>query len=148
MSLDAERSVAIFQFSFTVNQEIDETEVLEVSGLKDESDVTEHKLITGGFKESIEKLPGRRSSGELTITRAVMAGKKDFWDWRQKVVDGTFTRQTASIMGYDVTNTLVAQWDFVGCWASKVEGPEFDSENSQYVTEKLTIVFEYYKRSK
>lgn len=147
MSLDAERSVAVFQFTFTVNGEIDETEVLEVSGLKDESDVSEHKLITGGFKESVEKLPGRAGSGELTIKRAVMAGKTDFWDWRQKVVDGTFTRQTASIMGYDVTNSLIAQWDFEGCWPSKISGPDFDSENSQWVTEELTITFEYYKRS-
>jgi phage tail-like protein len=145
--VDAERSVAVFQFTFTVNGAVDETEVLEVSGLKDESDVTEHKLVTGGFKESVEKIPGRATAGDLTITRAIMAGNMDFWTWRQTVVDGNFTRQTASIIGYDVTNAQVAQWDFEGCWPTKVEGPEFDSENSQYVTEKLTIAYESYKRT-
>lgn len=146
---DAFRSVSTFQFTFSADGIVDEAEVLEVSGLTDESDIVEHKVITDGFKEAIEKVPGRqKNAGQITITRAIVAGRKDFWDWRQMVVDGALTdaRKTCAITAYDLTNAPIASWSFINAWPSKIEGPEFDSENSQYVTEKLTIAFEYYTR--
>lgn len=149
MGDDGFRSTAVFQFMFEAQGQVDVAEVLEVSGLTDESDVVEHKVITGGFKEAIEKVPGRQTgSGQMTITRAIVPGRKDFWDWRALVADGDIesARTTCAITALNVANQPVASWTFEGAWPSKVEGPEFDTENSSYVTEKLTIVFEYYKR--
>lgn len=149
MGDDSFRSTAAFQFRFEAQGIVEEAEVLEISGLTDESDVVDHKVVTDGFKEAIEKQPGRLTgSGSMTITRAIIAGRKDFWDWRQMVVDGDMSgaRTSCSITAYDVTNAAVASWQFENAWPNKVEGPEFDSENSSYVTEKLTIAFEYYNR--
>ncbi len=147
--MDANRSTATFQFMFSANGQVDETEVLEVSGLSDESDVIEHKVITDGFKESIEKVAGRRkSSGTITVSRAIIPGRKDFWDWRKQVEEGDMAgaRTLCSLTALNVSNEPVAAWTFENAWPSKIEGPEFDTENSQYVTEKLTIQFEYYSR--
>jgi phage tail-like protein len=147
--VDQYRSTATFQFMFEAAGQIDESEVLEISGLTDESDVVEHKVITGGFKESIEKVPGRRTgSGQFTIKRAIIPGRKDYWTWRQMVVDGAVdgARTSCTITALDVTNAPIAAWTFENAWPSKVEGPEFDTQNSQFVTETLTVVYEYYKR--
>jgi phage tail-like protein len=143
-------STAGFQFTFSATGQVDETEVLEVSGLSDASDVVEHKVVTGGFQEAIEKVPGRlQSSGQITIKRAIISGRKDFWDWRQLVVEGAVSSAVTNcaVTLYAMDNsTVVAEWTFENAWPSKVEGPEFDTENSQYVTETLTIEFEYYHR--
>ena len=147
--MDANRSTATFQFMFSANGLVEEAEVLEVSGLSDETDVIEHKVISDGFKESIEKVAGRRkSSGSITITRAIIPDRKDFWDWRKMVEEGDMdgARTLCSLTALDITNSPVAAWTFENAWPSKVEGPEFDSENSQYVTEKLTVQFEYFSR--
>lgn len=147
--MDVNRSTATFQFTFSAQGIVDEAEVLEVSGLSDENEVVEHNIIVDGSKEAIEKLPGRvSSSGSITITRAIIAGRKDFWDWRKLVEEGSMdnARTTCAITAYDVANTPIAAWTFENAWPSKIEGPEFDTENSQYVTEKLTIQFEYFRR--
>lgn len=147
--MDTNRSTATFQFIFSANGLVDESEVLEVSGLSDETDVIEHKVITDGFKESIEKVAGRRkSSGSITITRAIIPGRRDFWDWRKMVEEGDMAgaRTLCSLTALDITNAPVTAWTFANAWPSKIEGPEFDSENSQYVTEKLTVQFEYFSR--
>ncbi|MEM6281908.1 MAG: phage tail protein [Chloroflexota bacterium] len=151
MGDDGFRSTAIFQFTFSAAGQVQEAEVLEVSGLTDESDVVEHKVITDGFKEAIEKVPGRNTgSGQISIKRAIISGRKDFWDWRQMVVDGAITgaRTNCAVTAYGVDNTtVIAEYEFINAWPSKVSGPDFDTENSQYVTEELTIVYEYYKRN-
>ena len=145
---DGNRSLAVFQFKFSAVGEVAETEVLEVSGLTDESDVVEHKVVTDGFKEAIEKVPGRRTgSGQITISRAITPNNKDFWTWREKVVNGAFERVICSVEAIGIDNTtVVGSWTFEGCWPSKIEGPEFDTEQSQFVQEKLTIAYEYFRR--
>jgi phage tail-like protein len=147
--MDANRSTATFQFTFSAEGQVDEAEVLEVSGLSDESEVVEHKVVTDGSKEAIEKIPGRvSSSGAITVTRAIIADRKDFWDWRKLVEEGQMdsARTICSVTAYNIMNEPIAAWTFENAWPSKIEGPEFDAENSQYVTEKLTIQFEYFKR--
>ncbi|MEO8609180.1 MAG: phage tail protein [Chloroflexota bacterium] len=122
----------------------------EVGGLGSETDVIEHKIMSeDGKKEIVQKLPGRFKWGDITLKRGITA-VMDMWDWRKLVEDGDISnaRKNGSIMMYDESGTLVAQWDFVNAWPSKVSGPAIQSDSNAFGVEEMTIVHEGIKRMK
>lgn len=116
----------------------------EVSGLGSEHEVTEHKIVgKGGDKEAIRKIPGRLKWGDITLKRGVTSNM-DIWQWRKMIEDGKINeaRINGSIMMYDNSGVLVAQWDVVAAWPSKLSGPSLNSESSAVGVEEVTIVHE------
>ncbi len=114
-----------------------------VGGLGSETEVVEHKVISGGKKEEVQMLPGRLKWNPITLKRGVTSSL-DIWDWRQMVVEGKMkdARKPASIIAYDSTGTPIARWNMSNAWPSKVTGPEFDSTSGNIMFEEVTIVFE------
>lgn len=119
----------------------------ECSGLGSENEVTEMKLTAQGDKEAVRKIPGRLKWGDITLKRGLTTNL-DIWQWRQAVERGNVdsARINGSIMMYDNIGTLIAQWDFVRAWPSKLSGPSLNTESSAAGIEEVTIVHEGIER--
>jgi phage tail-like protein len=122
----------------------------EVSGLGSETEVIDHKVMAQGAKsEIIRKIPGRMKWGDITLKRGI-TDIMDVWNWRKMVEDGDIggARKNGSIMMYNQSMELVAQWDFVNAWPSKVSGPSIQADSNALGVEEMTIVHEGIKRIK
>jgi phage tail-like protein len=121
----------------------------EVSGLGSETETIEHKVMaSNGKAEIVKKIPGRMKWGDITLKRGITS-VMDVWTWRKQVEDGDIegARSDGSIMMYDQSGTLVAQWDFEKAWPSKVSGPSLQSDGNSVGVEEMTLVHEYIKRT-
>lgn len=120
----------------------------EVSGLGSETEVIDHKVVSEG-QDIVQKIPGRLKWGDVTLKRGITA-QLDFWNWRKLVEDGKIAeaRKNGSIMMFNQALELVAQWDFVNAWPSKVTGPSLSSDSNAYGIEEVTIVHEGIERVK
>ncbi|MBN1284762.1 MAG: phage tail protein [Anaerolineae bacterium] len=139
---DAKDPAVSFHFALEVSGKITGY-FTAVDGIGSESEVAEHKITDKNKKPVIMKVPGRLTWTEVTLKRGI-TDNRDVWDWRKEVEDGSVAsaRANGSIMMYDQTGTLVAQWDFINGWPSKVSGPGISSENSEIAIEEITIVHE------
>lgn len=119
----------------------------EVSGLGSETEIVELKIMGEGNQEIVRKIPGRLKWGDVTLKRGITTNK-DLWDWRKLVEDGQVTsaRQNGSIYMYDQEGTVVAQWDFIAGWPSKISGPSPKSDSNEIALEEMTIVHEDIRR--
>ncbi len=119
----------------------------ECSGLGSETEVTEHKITSKGDKEAVRKVPGRLKWGDITLKRGLTTNM-DIWEWRYLVEQGKIdqARTSGSILMYDQTGVLVAQWDVDAAWPSKLTGPSLNTESSAVGVEEVTIVHEGIKR--
>ncbi len=119
----------------------------EISGLGSETEVVESKQTDGKAKDIIKKIPGRQKFTDVTLKRGI-TDVKDFWDWRQLVIDGKIqdARKNASIFMCDTEGSPVAQWDLTNAWPTKIQGPQAQAESSTQGMEELTLTYEYMKR--
>jgi phage tail-like protein len=121
----------------------------EVSGLGSETEIIEHKVVTEGGVEVVQKIPGRLKWGDITLKRGITA-TMDAWMWRKMVEDGDIqgARSNGSIIMFDQALTPVAQWDFENAWPVKITGPSLQSDSNAFGIEEMTITHEYIKRVK
>src|SRR5688500_18198337 len=120
----AEDPLVSFSFAIEV-QGVIEGFFSEVSGLGSETEVAEHKVMTkDGKQEIVRKIPGRNKWGDISLKRGITS-IMDVWAWRKMVEDGDIkgARKNGSIMMMNQSGDIVAQWDFVNAWPSKVSGP-------------------------
>jgi phage tail-like protein len=140
----------LVSFSFAVEvQGIISGYFSEVSGLGSETEVTEHKVISeDGLKEIVRKIPGRSKWGDISLKRGITS-IMDVWAWRKMVEDGNIVgaRKNGSIMMLNQSGEIVAKWDFVNAWPSKVSGPSVQSDSSALGVEEMTLVHEGIVRS-
>ena len=147
---DAVNADPLVGFHFEVSVGAIKGYFTEVSGLGSESEVVEHKIIAKGAKESIvRKIPGRLKWGDVVLKRGITKNL-DFYDWRKQVEQGKVegARLDASILMFDQTFTLQAQWDITKAWPSKISGPSLSSDGNNVGIEELTLVHEGIKRVK
>ncbi len=120
----------------------------EVSGLGSETEVVEHKVVSDGTKEIVRKIPGRSKWGDISLKRGITS-IMDVWSWRKMVEDGDIAgaRKNGSIMMYNQSGDIVAKWDFVNAWPSKVSGPSIQADSNALGVEEMTLVHEGIIRS-
>ena len=118
-------------------------EIQEVSGLKLEVDAIELKHNTADGKFINKKLPGRKKSGEVTLTRGVTSNK-DWNSWVNLVFDGNMpsARKGGQIKIYDYMGGVVQAFKFTNGWAKSVEYGTLKAGDTTVLTEKLTIAHE------
>lgn len=117
---------------------------MEVGGLGSETEIIEHKVMSSdGIKEVVRKVPGRMKWGDITLKRGITA-IMDVWNWRKMVEDGDIggARKNGSIMMMDQSGQIVARWDFVNAWPSKVSGPQIQADSNAFGVEEMTLVHE------
>lgn len=116
----------------------------EVSGLGSETEVIDNKVVSeDGKKEIVRKIPGRMKWGDISLKRGITS-IMDVWAWRKLVEDGDIVgaRKNGSIMMYNQSGDLVAKWDFVNAWPSKVSGPSIQADSNALGVEEMTLVHE------
>jgi phage tail-like protein len=120
----------------------------EVSGIGSEHEVVSHNVVQKGFADVVRKVPGRLKWGDITLKRGITSNL-DMYQWRKQVEDGQINeaRKDGSILMYSQEGSLVAQWDFVRGWPSKVTGPSLQTESNAVGVEEMTIVHEGIVRS-
>ena len=117
---------------------------MEVSGVGSENEITEHKIMNhDGHGEEVKKIPGRLKWQDITLKRGITSAM-DMWTWRKQVADGNVeaARKNGSIIMYDHLGAIVARWDFVRGWPSKISGPSVKSDDNAVGVEELTIAHE------
>jgi phage tail-like protein len=121
----------------------------KVEGLGSETQVIDHKVVDQNGKDLVKKIPGRLEWGDITLSRGI-TNAMDMWDWRKQVEDGKVeeARQNGSVMLFDQTGTIVAQWDFVNAWPSKMDGPSLSADGNEVTIESITLVHEGIIRTK
>ena len=118
-------------------------EIQEVTGLKLEVDHIELKHNTFDGKYINKKLPGRKKSGEITLTRGV-TGNRGWHTWIKTVMEGDMpgARKNGEIKIYDYMNNVVQAFKFHNGWAKSIEYGTLRAGDASVLTEKLTISHE------
>lgn len=122
----------------------------EINGLEEEVEVVDHKIVAkSGTGNLNHKVPGRYSTGTLTVKRAV-DGDTTLADWYQKVVEGKVNdaRIDGTISVVDQTGGKpLAEWTLTGAWPSKINVSGFGADSDGIVTEEVTINYEVLTRN-
>jgi phage tail-like protein len=118
--------------------------VKEVSGLKLEQDVIEHKAnatATGAFVH--RRLPGRPKLGEFTITRPYTPCKQ-IEDWIKAAHSGNVSgaRKTGAITFKDYAGATFRRYTFTNAWPKSVEITSLKAGGTEVADEKIVIVYE------
>ncbi len=140
---DIENPLVAFNFGLEIEGKLSGY-FTKVTGLGSESEVVEHKIVNPDTGETIiQKIPGRLSWTDVTLTRGVTSNI-DVWEWRQSVVDGKVddVRTNCSVIAYNQSGEEIARWNLDNAWPSKVTGPEMDSSGQNLMVEEMTIVHE------
>jgi phage tail-like protein len=121
----------------------------EVGGLGSETEIIEHKVVNDNGIDLVQKIPGRLKWGDISLKRGI-TDVMDMWNWRKMVEDGDIVgaRKNGSIMMMNQSLEIIAQWDFVNGWPSKVTGPQLQSDSNAFGVEEMTIVHEGITRVK
>lgn len=120
----------------------------EVTGLETKVTMVEQMLSGKDGKTIVHKVPTDSVQyGDIVLKRAVTSSTK-LWDWRKQVEEGKFEAATCngSIELSDMTGKVVARWNFIKGWPSKISGPSLSAESDEVATEELTISHEGLQR--
>jgi phage tail-like protein len=120
------------------------TTVIEISGLKLEQDVIEHKHNTMDGKYVVKKLPGRPKPGECTVTVGLTA-HKGLHEWHKKSAEGHMgaARKGIAVLIYDYEGNVIKTVKLVGGWVKSWEiGGALKAGDTSVLTEKISIVYE------
>lgn len=140
-------------FRFTVSLEGAENMCFQkVDGLGEEIEVTEYNE---GCRESTIKVPGRRKTTEVTLTRGIYTGGSNLEDiWTDFMAGGLRVPVTIRLLsaynsndGQEDGSNVARKWVLLNAWVSKWEGPSLDAGNTDVVVETLTIQYEGFDRS-
>lgn len=112
----------------------------EVSGLSTETDVVEYR--TGAEDITVRKLPGLKKFTNVVLKRGFTASD-ELWQWRRKVLDGTTTRQSGTIVLLNEARQPALKWTFREAWPAKWEGPAFNAKTSEVAIETLELACEW-----
>ena len=120
----------------------------ECTGLGSENEVVEYKASGDKGKFVMKKIPGRMKWNNITLKRGITSDL-DMWKWRKLVEDGKINeaRKNGAIVMYDQTMNVLARWDFVRAWPSKLNGPAANASNNEVGIEELEITHEGYERT-
>lgn len=117
--------------------------IQEVSGLKFDQDVIELKQNMPDGKYVIKKLPGRRKSGEVTLTRGLTADNS-FEKWVESSHFGKMTeaRKNGAIIVFDYEGNALKRYTMTNAWPKTLEIGSMKAGDTAVLTEKLTITYE------
>jgi phage tail-like protein len=120
----------------------------ECTGLGSENEIVEYKASGPHGEYVIRKVPGRMKWNNITLKRGITADL-DMWKWRKLVEDGKVeeARKNGAILMFDQNLKVIARWDFIRAWPSKLTGPTQNAANNEIGIEELEITHEGYERT-
>ena len=109
-----------------------------VDGLEHEHEVVEYQ---DGDDMTTHFRPGRQKPGRVTIEKD-WSSTKEFFNWRQTVVNGKVDRKSVSICFHNDAGEESMRVNLFDCYPTKWKGPALNSKNSAHATESIEIMFE------
>ena len=112
--------------------------ITEISGLKMEQDVVEHKENTPDGKYPIKQLPGRPKAGDITLTRG-LTSDKSFEKWINDSRFGKMTdvRKGGSVIVFDFEGKEVKRYKLTNAWPKSLEIGSLKAGDTAVLQEKL-----------
>jgi phage tail-like protein len=118
-------------------------QIQEVSGLKIEIDIIDHKHNTDAGKYVQTKLPGRTKAGEVTLTRGFSADTGfEKWMKQAQLGDVATARKGGSIIFYDYMGEEIKRYKLTNVYPKSLEIGTLTAGDTSVLTEKLTLVHE------
>ncbi len=111
----------------------------EVSGLQIETEVLSY--AEGGTNGFVHRLPGRTSSGNVTLKQGVTSGH-DLLRWYLDIVNGKIDRRKLSVIQYDLRGNQLARWEFENAYPVKWVGPQLTADSNLTAIETLELAHE------
>ncbi len=113
----------------------------EVSGLTLESEPIEYR---GGadITLTVNKIPGLRKYGNVTLKRGLVAKENGFWEWWNTIQSGTVQRRTVTVSLLNEEHKPVMNWEIQRAWPVKVEGPSLNATGNEIAVETLEFAHE------
>jgi len=137
--------------TFAFHVELDGVDIgafKEATGLQAETEIIEHKEVTGKGKMIIRKVPGAMKWSDISLKKSIDSGTQ-LWEWRKEVQDGDIdaARRNGSIVLYDSMQNEVARWNFFSGWPSKWTGADLNAGEDQVAVEEISITHEGLERA-
>ncbi len=129
------------KFYFAIDGVNSGASLQEVSGLDDESDVTELQQVGKDGKLVVWKVQGanRLKPGKLTVKYAAYKGDK-FRAWRDEIIQGKTARKNCTLTVYDIKGEKTEmEIDFTDVWPSKYSMSTFSAKGNDPVAITVTL---------
>jgi len=111
----------------------------ECSGLDTSQDPIDYREGTDPL--TTRKIPGMVKYSNISLKWG-MTDDTEFWEWRQKAMDGKVERKNGSIVLLDDTGAEKWRWNFRDGWPTKWTGPSLNATGNEVAIESLEIVHE------
>ncbi len=113
----------------------------EVSGLDVEAQTIEYR--SGNSPQfSVDKMPGLKKYGNVTMKKGVFKSDNKFWDWYNQNKMNTIKRETMTISLLDETRAVVMVWTLANTWRTKISGTDLKSDGNEVAVETIEIAYE------
>jgi len=110
-----------------------------IDGLESDSEVV---FTPNSGTPGVTANPGPVTVQSVAIQRD-FSSTKEFFNWRQTVLNGKVERKSVSIIILNDAGAEVARYNFFECWPCRYSGPTLSkARSSAHATETIEIVFE------
>ena len=115
----------------------------EASGLDSTQAPIEYREGTDELHS--KQLPGLNKFSNISLKRGI-TDDKQFWDWKQKCMDGKVERKNGSIVLCNDAGEEKIRWNFTEAWPTKWTGPSFKASGNEVAIEAVDLAHEGIKR--
>jgi phage tail-like protein len=113
----------------------------EISGLDAESQTIEYRH--GNSPQfSVNKIPGLKKYGEVTMTKGVFKSDNRFWDWFNEIKMSTIKRKPVTISLLDEGGAPTMVWTLANAWPNKITGTDLKAPGNEVAVETIVISHE------
>lgn len=99
------------------------------------------------------KMPGRQTFPDITLERGA-SDDEDLFNWFESVSDtvtgrasiGVSFKRDLDIVQYNFDGSVGLRYSLFGAWPMKYVAGDWDNSADEYVIEKVTLCFDYWKR--
>lgn len=136
---------ASFYFSVTISGETapNEASFKEVSGIAMEMHTEE--IVEGGLNDFRHRVPGTAKYSNLVLKRGLLAKDSPLAHWCIATLEGGLNNaiRTNHIMVslLNESGEPIRKWHFANAWPVKWDVADFNSENNEFIVEKLEFAF-------
>ena len=129
------------KFRFQVKWEDAVMHFQEISGLDAESQTIEYRH--GNSPQfSVNKMPGLKKYGDVTMTKGVFKSDNRFWDWFNQVKMSTIKRKPVTISLLDEGGAPTMVWTLANAWPNKITGTDLKATGNEVAVETIVISHE------
>ena len=128
-------------FHFQVDWQGTQLAFSEVTGLNFEAQIIEYRDgLSPEF--SMQKMPGLKKYGNITLKRGVFAGDNEFYDWVAEIKLNKPERRDVIISLLDEEHNPVMTWKIINAWPTKITSPDLKASGNESAIETLELAHE------